>query len=99
VFGDIENFTNLISKKWGQIREYAFPYTASPVQVSCLTTAVATGTRPTTAQTAGTSSAPCVQYRYVPNQTASGGSFVAPSDTIYPRQSLYAIRVGVRVSF
>lgn len=82
LFADIENFTNMLNKKWGQIREYAFPYTISPVQVTC----VASGNNP------------CAQYRYTPNQT-SGGAFTAPTDTIYARQSLYAIRVGARFSF
>jgi hypothetical protein len=82
LFADVENFTNLLNKKWGQIREYSFPYTVSPVQVTC----VASGNNP------------CAQYRYTPNQT-SGGAFTAPTDTIYARQSLYAIRVGVRFSF
>jgi len=102
LFADVENFTNLINKKWGQIREYAFPYTVSPVQVQCLTTAVATGTAPTAAQTtanAGTTPGVCAQYRYTPNQADSSGNFTAPTDTIYASQSLYAIRVGARFSF
>ena len=41
LFADVENFTNLLNKKWGQIREYAFPYAIAPVQVSCLTAPVA----------------------------------------------------------
>lgn len=99
VFGDIENFTNLLNKKWGQIREYVFPYTISPVQVSCLTTPVATGTTPTAGQTTANTSQPCLQYRYTPNTVDSSGNFAAPTDTIYSRQSLYSIRVGARFSF
>ncbi|MBV1688617.1 TonB-dependent receptor [Novosphingobium sp. G106] len=97
LFMDIENFTNLLNKNWGQIREYAFPYSVSPVQVTCLTTPVATGTAPgaATAQNAGQA---CQQYRYTANQT-SGGQFTAPTDTIYAKQSLYAIRIGARISF
>ncbi|MCW1427698.1 TonB-dependent receptor [Novosphingobium sp. JCM 18896] len=97
LFADIENFTNLLNKNWGQIREYPFAYTISPVQVQCLTTPVATGTAPGAA-VASTSSAPCAQYRYTANQT-SNGQFTAPTDTIYARQSLYTIRVGARISF
>ena len=97
LFADIENFTNLLNKKWGQIREYGFPYTVSPVTVTCLTAPVATGTAPGAA-TGGNAGAPCVQYRYTPTST-SGGVFAAPTDTIYPKQSLYQIRVGVRFSF
>lgn len=97
LFADVENFTNMLNKNWGQIREYSFPYTVSPVQVTCLTAPVATGTAPGTATAANASQA-CVQYRYTANQTA-GGAFTAPTDTIYARQSLYSIRVGVRFSF
>ena len=99
LFGDIENFTNLLNKKWGQIREYAFPYLIAPVTVQCLTTPVPTGTAATGAQVASTSSQPCVQYRYAPNSVDANGNFVPQSDTIYSRQSLYTIRVGVRFSF
>ena len=100
-FLDIENFTNLLNKNWGQIREYAFPYTVAPVTVSCLTAPVATGTAPGAAAAAN-AAAPCVQYRYAANQTAvvNGVSqFTDPTDTIYPRQSLYTIRIGARISF
>ncbi len=102
LFADIDNFTNLINKKWGQIREYNFPYNVAAVRVACLTTAVATGTAPTTAQTTANSGQACAQYRYTPaNTTTVNGvaQFTAPTDTIYPRQSLYSIRVGVRFGF
>lgn len=99
LFGDIENFTNLLNKNWGQIREYSFPYAVSPVTVQCLVTPVATGTAATTAQIAANAGAACAQYRYDANTKDSSGNFVAPSDTIYPRQSLYTIRIGARFSF
>ncbi len=102
LFADVDNFTNLLNKKWGQIREYAFPYNIAAVRVACLTTAVATGTTPTAAQTTASSSAACAQYRYTPANTVTVSGvpqFTAPTDTIYARQSLYAIRVGVRFSF
>ncbi|MEO6717253.1 MAG: TonB-dependent receptor, partial [Novosphingobium sp.] len=101
LFADIENFTNLLNKNWGQIREYAFPYAIAPVQVSCLTAPVATGTAPGTATAANAGQA-CAQYRYTPNQTAVVGGvtqFTDPTDAIYPNQSLYSIRIGVRFSF
>ncbi len=91
VFADIENVTNLINKNWGQIREYAFPYTIPAVRVQCLTAPVATGAS-TTGFVAGTSTDKCVQYRYLSPNTA-------PTDTIYARQSLYTIRIGARFSF
>ena len=97
VFADFDNFTNFINHKWGQIREYAFPYNVSPVRVQCLTTPVPTGTAPGTAGATSTAQT-CAQYRYTANLT-SNGAFVNPSDTIYSRQSLYAIRVGARFSF
>ncbi len=89
VFADIENFTNFLNKKWGQIREYPFSYTAVAARVACLTAATPTGT---TGPVAANSAAPCAQYRYsLPN--------AAPTDTIYAPQSLYTVRVGARFSF
>jgi hypothetical protein len=94
VFADIDNLTNLINKKWGQIREYAFSYNVAPVRVSCLTTAGGVA--------ATSSTQPCAQYRYTPATTTLVNgvpTFVAPSDTIYARQSLYSVRIGARFSF
>ncbi|WP_298671894.1 carboxypeptidase regulatory-like domain-containing protein [uncultured Sphingomonas sp.] len=91
VFADIENVTNLINKNWGQIREYTFPYVVPAVRAQCLTAPVPTGT-PATGFVAATSTDKCVQYRYLsPN--------AAPTDTIYPRQSLFSVRIGARFSF
>jgi hypothetical protein len=101
LFADVENFTNLINKKWGQVREFPFPYTVSPVQVTCLTTPVATGTAPGAAAATNAGQA-CAQYRYVANQTTKVNGvdqFTAPLDTIYSGASLYAIRIGARISF
>jgi len=98
LFADVDNFTNLLNKNWGQIREFNFPYNIAAVRVSCLTAPVATGTNPTAAQTATTSSQACAQYRYTPANTANG-VFTAPTDSIYARQSLYSIRIGVRFGF
>ncbi|PZU60554.1 MAG: TonB-dependent receptor [Sphingobium sp.] len=83
LFADIENFTNLLNKKWGQVREYAFPYNVVAVRAQCVQASGAVAT--TTAQS-------CAQYRYsAPNST--------PTETIYSRQSLYTIRVGARFTF
>ena len=98
LFGDIENFTNLLNKNWGQIREYGFPYAVAPVTVGCLTAPVATGAS-TTGLTAANAGQACVQYRYDANTKDSAGNFLAPTDTIYPKQSLYTIRIGARISF
>lgn len=94
VFADVENFTNLLNKNWGQQREYVFPYNAAVVQVSCLTTAgngIGAGTAATTV------AQPCAQYRYSPLGGQTG--FVKPTDQVYVNQSLYAVRVGARFSF
>jgi len=89
LFADIENFTNLLNSKWGQIREFQFPYTAVAARVQCLTAATPTGTAGTVASS---TTQTCAQYRYsLPTAT--------PSDTIYAPQSLYTIRVGARFSF
>ena len=102
LFADVENFTNLLNKKWGQIREYGFPYTATLVTVNCLTTAgnatPAPGVTPTGTVSANAGAA-CAQYRYDANSKDSAGNFLAPSETIYSRQSLYTIRIGARISF
>jgi hypothetical protein len=97
VFADIENFTNLINKNWGQIREYTFPYNVPVVRVQCLTTPVATGTTPTAAQIAANTGQACAQYRYSPVGAAS--AFSVQQDQIYASQSLYAVRLGVRFEF
>ncbi|WP_156680157.1 TonB-dependent receptor [Sphingomonas profundi] len=94
LFMDIENFTNLINKKWGQIREYSFPYTIPAVRVQCLTTPVATGTAPTAAQQTANSGQACAQYRYTSPNTQPSAQNVISS-----RQSLYQIRVGARFTF
>lgn len=99
LFADIENFTNLINKKWGQQREYVFPYNAAVAQVQCLTTAgnvTPVAGAPTGTVATNTSQA-CAQYRYSP----LGGTttFTTPTDQVYVNQSLYAIRVGIRFGF
>jgi len=93
LFGDIENFTNLLNKKWGQIAEYSFPYTIPAARVQCLTQAVPTGTAPGSAVTANTGQK-CVQYRYT-----APSSTPASQQVISSRQSLYQIRIGARFSF
>ncbi|MEO5866361.1 MAG: TonB-dependent receptor, partial [Sphingomonas sp.] len=92
-FADIENFTNLLNKNWGQVSEYIFPYNVPLVRVQCLTAATMTGTTGTVAQ--DTSQA-CAQYRY---SSVTGNGFQAPSSQVYVRQSLYTIRVGARFTF
>ena len=90
-FADIENFTNLLNRKWGQISEYAFPYNVAPVRVSCLVAP--------SGAAAANSSQPCAQYRYTPSITDANGNFVDPNRTVYGRQSLFVIRVGARFTF
>ena len=94
LFADIENFTNLLNRNWGQIAEYSFPYTIPAARVSCLTTPVATGTAPVAGQTAANSGQACAQYRYTaPSATP------ASQQVVSTRQSLYQIRIGARISF
>jgi len=97
LFADVENFTNFINKKWGQLREYVFPYNAAVVQVQCLTTPVATGTTPGTTQVAANAGQACAQYRYSPLGGTS--AFSNPTDQVYVNQSLYSIRVGAKFTF
>lgn len=100
VFADIENFTNFLNPKWGQLREYVFPYNAAVVQVQCLTTpgnaTPAAGGTPT-GTVAGNASQACAQYRYSP--LGGTNDFVKPTDQVYVNQSLYTIRIGARFSF
>lgn len=91
LFMDIENFTNLLNKKWGQIAEYSFPYTVPAVRVSCLTAPAATGTPGTAATNTGQR---CAQYRYISPSAAP-----ASQQVISSRQSLYQIRIGARFTF
>jgi len=90
IFADIENLGNFLNHNWGQIQEYNFPYNVSVVRVQCLTAPVPTGTAPGAALAAN-SGAACAQYRY--------SSYTAPTPQLYPRQSLYSIRIGARFSF
>lgn len=92
VFADIENLPNLLNKDWGGFRQVLFPYLEDVVQVQCLTTPVATGTAPTTAQVATSTAQPCAQYRYSQAQPAN-------EETIESRRSLYFIRLGARFKF
>lgn len=94
LFADVENFTNLINKKWGQVREYVFPYNVAVAQAQCLTTA---GNANGAGTVATTVNQPCAQYRYSPLGGTS--AFTAPVDQVYVNQSLYSIRVGVRFTF
>ena len=92
VFADINNFGNLLNKKWGGLRQLGFPATAGVVQVQCLAAAVPTGTTPGAGVVNTTSSQPCAQYRY--------SSFVTPSESVLnTTQSLYQIRLGARFTF
>ncbi|MBS0282989.1 MAG: TonB-dependent receptor, partial [Proteobacteria bacterium] len=93
VFADIENFTNFLNKKWGQLREYVFPYNAAVTQVQCLT---APAGQPGSVVATSTSQ-PCAQYKYSP--LGGTNDFVKPTDQVYVNQSLYTIRIGARFSF
>ena len=80
LFGDIENFTNLLNRNWGQQLRNNFPYYKNVVNVSC----------------AATSGNSCTQYLYTtPRTDAQLADLLVTANG----SSLYAIRLGVRVSF
>jgi hypothetical protein len=90
LFADVENVLNFIDSDWGALRQVSFPYAAAIANVQCLSVATPNGPTPTAnVNTASTQS--CVQYRY--------SNVVSPNVDLVSRQSLYGIRVGVKVSF
>ena len=91
VFADVENVLNMINKDWGSLRQVQFPYNAAVVRVQCLSAPVATGTAPGAGVVNTSTTQSCVQYRY--------STVVAPTEVLQTRQSLYGIRVGVRLKF
>ena len=90
VFADVENFLNLLDNDWGSLRQVAFPYYGTLVNVSCVPTAGSTGL----ANTLPTQ--PCAQYRY---SNRNGTTVTEPTQTLFQNQSLWQIRVGARVKF
>ena len=91
LYADIENVLNLVDSDWGALRQVPFDYSSTLVRVACLTAAVPTGTTPTAAQTTANPTQQCAQFRY--------SSVVPPVEVLQTRQSLYGIRVGVKVKF
>lgn len=91
LFADVENFLNILNKDWGSLRQVQFPYNAAVVRVQCLNAPVATGTAPGAGVVNTSSTQSCVQYRY--------STVVNPNEVLQTRQSLYGIRVGVRLKF
>ena len=82
LFGDIENFTNLLNRNWGQQLRASFSYTKTVVDVQCV--ASPAGVTPANS---------CAQYQY-----SNPRSDVLLSDQL-AQSSLYAIRIGARISF
>jgi len=91
LFADIENVLNLVDSDWGALRQVSFPQTAALVSVQCLNAPVATGTAPATGVANTASTQNCAQFRY--------SNVNSPNEALVTRQSLYGIRVGVKVSF
>jgi hypothetical protein len=89
VFADFENVLNMINKNWGSLRQVAFPYYGTLVNVQCVSTAGST-----TANT--TAAAPCAQYLYA---ARSGTTPTAPPQTLFVQQSLWQVRLGARIRF
>ncbi|MGN6269748.1 MAG: carboxypeptidase regulatory-like domain-containing protein [Sphingomonas sp.] len=88
LFADVENFLNLLNSKWGVQEQVPFSYTVPIVKVQCLTAGGAVSTAAT----------PCAQYKYSAN--SSTGISKPNQSLISPIQnSLYLIRVGVRLKF
>lgn len=90
VFADLENFLNLLNNDWGSLRQVAFPYFGTLVNVSCVATPTAGAANNTTPTQA------CAQYRY---SNRTGTTVTAPTETLYRNPSLWQIRVGARIKF
>ncbi|WP_239026032.1 TonB-dependent receptor plug domain-containing protein [Sphingomonas paeninsulae] len=80
VFGDIENFTNLLNHKWGQQLRATFNYNKSVVRVTCVAAGANT----------------CAQYQY---SSPTPANLLADQLVTANGSSLYAIRIGARISF
>lgn len=82
---DVENVLNLLDSDWGTIRQVAFPYFGTLVNVRC--------TGFTGASTAANA---CTQYQY---SNLSGTTFTPPAQAVNFSGSLWAVRFGVKVRF
>lgn len=93
VFADMENFLNLIDSDLGVQRQVPFSYLSRLVGVQCLSTATPTGTAPGGGVVNTSPTQTCTQYRY--------SSFSEPNIQVQnqARQSLWALRLGVRFEF
>jgi hypothetical protein len=87
VFADVENFLNLLNSKWGVQEQVPFSYTVPIVKVQCIN-----------AGGPSTTGTPCTQYKYSAN-SATGISKPNQSLISPVQNSLYLIRVGVRLKF
>jgi hypothetical protein len=84
---DLENVLNLVNKDWGVIRQVAFPYYGTAVNVVCLQTP---------GGATATVSQPCQQYQFA---NRAGTTFQAPTQGVNLNGSLWAVRFGARVKF
>ena len=89
VFADMENVLNFIDRDWGSLRQVAFPYFGTLVNVSCVPSAGSSVVNTTPGL-------PCAQYRY---SNRTGSTVTEPNQTLFQNQSLWQIRVGARVKF
>ncbi|MEQ1547024.1 MAG: TonB-dependent receptor [Chakrabartia sp.] len=91
LFADVENVLNMIDSDWGALRQVNFPYAATVADVQCLSVPVPTGTVPGAGVVNTASTQTCAQYRY--------SAVTSPDVVLRGRESLYGIRVGVKISF
>lgn len=111
VYADIENLPNLLNSNWGGLRQFGFPQTAAVVRVQCLQGNVPDGVLPGS-QIPGTGTGAgnpaqfypgattlttqaCGQYRYTQYIEPNTGLLANP----LVGTSLYAIRIGARITF
>ncbi|MGL6042598.1 MAG: TonB-dependent receptor, partial [Sandaracinobacteroides sp.] len=83
MFADMQNVLNFINKDWGALRQVAFPYYGTLVNVSC----VAVGTNP------------CGRYLYSNRGSGAAATAGQPVQALTTNASLWQIRLGGRIRF
>lgn len=88
LFADVENFLNILNRKWGIQAQVPYSYSVPLVKVQCVTASGAVSTATTA----------CAKYRFAPNSTTG---IAKPSESLTDpiTNSLYLIRIGARLKF